>query len=277
MFVWSSLSSLMRALRWRVLLNTEKKIPPLNVFWANMAGYLGNNILPARAGELIRAAYISNTSQIATSFALATGFVERFVDLITLILIGFSSLFLTGILALPLRNALLSMTVVGIVGLLAIIISVSFREQWMRSVMALPILPMPTKEKLSELIKQFLRGLESLHHSRRIVSFLLFTIIIWTMDGFGTIFLAKAIHLKFSLLEAWLLLAALGLSSAIPSTPGYIGVYQFVTVIVLKPFGVSSAVALAFILFLQIMNFITVAVWGILAILRQSPPKQEVL
>jgi uncharacterized membrane protein YbhN (UPF0104 family) len=169
------------------------------------------------------------------------------------------------------------MTVVGLVGLLAIIVSVTFREQWMHTVMALPLLSVTVKQKLLELIKQFLRGLETLHHSKRISSFVLFTIIIWTMDGFGTIFLAKVIHLKFSLLQAWLLLAALGLSSAIPSTPGYVGVYQFVAVIVLKPFGISSAAALAFVLFLQIMNFITVGVWGILAILHRSPLKRGVL
>ena len=270
MFVWSSLSCLLRALRWRILLTVEKDIPPSHVFWANMAGYLGNSILPARAGELIRAAYLGGNGPVATSFALATGLVERFVDLLALIVIGFTSLSLIGILFDSLKNALLSLSIAGLVGLGAIFFSIYFREQLLQIVMALPLLSPPTKEKLAELVKQFLRGLDTLRSLKRVTVFILFTTLIWTMDALGAILLAKALHLTFSLLEAYLLLAALGLSSAVPSTPGYIGVYQFVAVLVLRPFGVSSANALAFVLFIQIMNYLTVTVWGGLALFRRS-------
>jgi uncharacterized membrane protein YbhN (UPF0104 family) len=76
--------------------------------------------------------------------------------------------------------------------------------------------------------------------------------------------------LNFTLTESFLLLAGLGLSSAIPSTPGYIGVYQFVAVIVLQPFGISDTSAVAFIVFLQVANMLMVAFWGGIAILRTS-------
>lgn len=49
--VITSANCLLRSLRWRVLLTAEKSIPPATVFWANMVGYLGNNYLPARAGN----------------------------------------------------------------------------------------------------------------------------------------------------------------------------------------------------------------------------------
>src|SRR5438093_13389991 len=49
-----SASYFIRGLRWRILLSAEKHIGPLTVFWATVVGYLGNNFLPARAGELIR-------------------------------------------------------------------------------------------------------------------------------------------------------------------------------------------------------------------------------
>ena len=44
----------LRSLRWRILLNAEAQLSVGLVFRANMAGYLGNNFLPARAGELVR-------------------------------------------------------------------------------------------------------------------------------------------------------------------------------------------------------------------------------
>src|SRR5258707_8986665 len=48
--VIGSLSYLLRALRWRVLLSARERLGAVTVFWATMAGYLGNNFLPARAG-----------------------------------------------------------------------------------------------------------------------------------------------------------------------------------------------------------------------------------
>jgi uncharacterized membrane protein YbhN (UPF0104 family) len=58
------------------------------------------------------------------------------------------------------------------------------------------------------------------------------------------------------------LLAALDISTAIPSTPGYVGVYQFVSVRVLEPFGVSRENALALILILQGLNIIAASALG---------------
>ena len=66
--------------------------------------------------------------------------------------------------------------------------------------------------------------------------------------------------------QALVLLAALGLSSAIPSTPGYVGVYQFVAATVLVPFGFSRPDALAYILISQVFNYVVVSFWGLLGL-----------
>jgi uncharacterized membrane protein YbhN (UPF0104 family) len=80
--------------------------------------------------------------------------------------------------------------------------------------------------------------------------------------------------LPLSLDQAFVLLAGLGLSSAIPSTPGYVGIYQFVAIEILEPFGISSSDALAFILFIQITNLLALVVWGIISFLN-SPLKNR--
>ena len=264
--VWGSLGYFIRALRWRVLLTAEKPISPVDVFWANMAGYLGNNILPARAGELIRAMYVSRQNNVTAPFALATGLVERFIDLITLIILGSVSLSVSDILSKPMQDALTAMSIIGGVGLIAIVL-LPYIGYWMDQVIAsLPLLTASAKEKLSELLKQFLHGIEALHSAKRIGVFLLFTATIWLMDGIGTLFLGYILNLHLSLSQAFVLLAGLGLSSAIPSTPGYVGVYQFVAVTVLVPFGYSRANALAFILISQILNYLIISFWGLLGL-----------
>ena len=268
LFLWNTFSYLVRAIRWRTLLTAEKQIPLLKVFSANMAGYLGNNILPARAGEFIRAAYLGKQNKISTSFVFATGLVEHLVDVIALIVLGGVSLSMMNILSSPIRVALQTMSAIGICGLLVILLLPHFGTQLSEIITALTWLGQSTRSNLAGLLSQFLRGLETLHQFQRIVFFILLTGLIWMIDGFGTVFLSHILHLSLSLGQAFVLLAGLGLSSAIPSTPGYVGVYQFVAVAILEPFGTSSAEALAFILFMQIINMLALSLWGIIALLN---------
>ncbi|MEO5888195.1 MAG: lysylphosphatidylglycerol synthase transmembrane domain-containing protein [Anaerolineales bacterium] len=273
-FLWGSSSYWVRALRWRILLTAEKQIPLPNVFWANMAGYLGNNILPARAGEFIRAAYLGKENEISTSFVFATGLVERLMDVIALIILGSISLAITKLLFGPMQVALQTMSAISIFGLLVIILLPRFGARIRKVVAALPGLDSSTKLKLAGFLDQFLRGLEALHKIQRIIGFILLTALIWSMDALGAVFLSRILHLSISLDQAFVLLAGLGLSSAIPSTPGYVGVYQFVAVVILEPFGISRADALAFILFIQIINLLALLAWGIVALLK-SPLRNK--
>jgi hypothetical protein len=64
---------------------------------------------------------------------------------------------------------------------------------------------------------------------------------------------------------AFLLIAGLGIGSALPSTPGYLGIYQFVAVSVLTPFGFARTDAIAYILLLQALGYVVISCWGLLA------------
>jgi hypothetical protein len=66
--------------------------------------------------------------------------------------------------------------------------------------------------------------------------------------------------------QVFILLAALGIASALPSTPGFVGIYQFVAVTVLVPFGLSEAQAIAFILGYQGVSYIVVTLWGLIGL-----------
>jgi len=268
--VWGSLTYLVRAARWRALLAAEKKIPVLEVFWANMAGYLGNAVLPARAGELIRAGYLRRTTGMSFSFVFATGLVERLVDLVTLIILGSTSLALAGALSVPMRLALTSVAMMAAIGLLGILLLPFFGGRLERLVQALPFLRATWKEKLAGFLAQFLIGLRAIVHLRRASLFLLLTAAIWLMDGLGAMLIGRLLHLPLSLAQAFVLISALGLSSAIPSTPGYVGVYQLAAKAVLVPFGFSAAAALAFILVVQALGLIVVGTWGGIALWRFS-------
>ena len=238
----------------------------LNVFWANMAGYLGNNILPARAGELVRAAYLARQNDISASYALAVGLGERLMDLIALTVLGSLALSYTGVVSPVFQNALKGVSALGLIGLVTIFVLPNFGKFTGRLIMAFPLLKEVHKTRLENFLQQFLRGLKSLHSFKRVLQFIGLTGLIWLFDAVGSVLTAYILNIQLLLRQAFVLLAALGLSSAIPSTPGYVGVYQFVAVTALVPFGISKADALAYILISQIFGYFIIVFWGLVSL-----------
>jgi len=260
--LWSSVNYVFRALRWRVLLNSQKRIRPAVVFWANMAGYLGNAVLPARAGELVRAGYISRRENIPIVFVLATGITERLIDLAALVMIGAASLIFAEAFPGSIQEALEKFAVVAVAGVAFIFLLPLFHGSIQRILAVLPLFSEGLKEKISRMLDHFVKGIKVIGRAERGVPFLFFTALIWLMDGVGTIILAGSFHETLSLAQSFLFIAALGISSAIPSTPGYVGVYQFVAVTALVPFGFTREAALALILLAQFTNLLLVSLLG---------------
>ena len=122
-FLFSSVNYFIRAMRWRVLLTAERPIRPLTVFWANMAGYLGNSFLPARAGELVRSLALGHKAGINASFVLATALTERLLDVIALVLISALALLALPGISSDLAPALQAMAFLGVAGLLVVLLA----------------------------------------------------------------------------------------------------------------------------------------------------------
>jgi glycosyltransferase 2 family protein len=263
----------LRSLRWRILLNAEAQLSVGLVFRANMAGYIGNNFLPARAGEVIRSLIVSTHSSLSKTYVLTTALSERLMDVIALVL--WSSLVLLGVHPKPewMDRLSRSMAVVAAVGALTVAI-LPHTGDLMRNL--LHRIPMPTvlRARLLPLAEQVLLGLRAFHHWGRFGGFALFTVAIWTLDATGTMIASRAFGLNFSFSVAMLLITALGLGSALPSTPGYLGIYQFVAVTVLTPFGVAHDAALAFIMVAQAVGYAVTLLLGLpgLPLLRKVRP-----
>jgi len=256
-----------RTVRWNVLLRAEKKISIVTVFWANMVGYMGNAYLPARAGEILRSAFLGRQKGLGTSFVLATALAERLLDVVALVLIGSISFLVQANVSPVLANALRFMALIGFVGLI-IVIAAPFQEKLI--LRAKGWLPLPEKYSVlvSQQIIRFLTGMRSLQSIRRLGIFTILTAVIWFIDAFANTIGVRILSQTLTIDQALILLAALGLSSAIPSTPGYIGVYQFVAVVVLTSFGFSRANALAYILISQVINYLLVSFWGLIGLWR---------
>jgi uncharacterized membrane protein YbhN (UPF0104 family) len=257
----------LRAWRWRILLNAEGNVSVPAAFWATAAGLFGNNFLPARAGELIRTYMISSECGLGKTYVLATALSERIADAIVLAVIAAVVL-----LTFPpppgwLAGAAKPVAVLGLLGAAAIAV-LPLLGSVGRAVIARAPLPGSLKPRLVIAMEQGLLGLRAFHDARRLSAFVGLAGVIWCLDAIGTVIGGAALGLRIPPPAAFLLIAGLSLGSALPSTPGYIGIYQFVAVSVLTPFGLSRADAIAFILVTQALSYVVIGFWGSLGLFR---------
>ena len=260
-----SISCMVRGLRWRVLLSAEKVLPPLTVFWATMLGYLGNAYLPARAGEVARSVVIGEKGSISKTFSLATALTERVVDAVILVAVSAVALTGMGVLSPELEQGMRAMSIVGAIGIVGILAAPRLGGLVNWIVARLPVSP-KLREKLGGIAGSFLTGAGALQHWGRLAQFLLYSAAIWSLDTLCGLSVARAFGLGLTAPQVFVLLAAIGIASAIPSTPGYVGVYQLVAVAVLVPFGLSQAEALAYIIAYQGVMYVVITFWGMIGL-----------
>ena len=255
-----TLGLILRAMRWRILLRAEGPVTAAEAFWATCAGYFGNNFLPARAGELIRTYMIHARSGLSNAFVLTTALSERVADAITLVAISAGAL-----LTIPeqpgwLAHAAKPFAALGTCGILGLALAPRFA--YVGDHLIDRLLPQGFQEKLHSILEHVILGVRAFHDFRRLAGFAAMTILIWSNDALFTVVAARAIHLKIAVPVAYLLLAGLGLASALPSTPGYVGIYQFVAVSVLVPFGMTRTDAVGYILLAQALQYLVVGALG---------------
>jgi uncharacterized protein (TIRG00374 family) len=259
----SSGALLLRAIRWRILLTAEGRVDVSAAFWATSAGYFGNNFLPARAGELVRTFMVSSRCGLNSAYVLATALSERVADAIALVVISSMVLFTLPVQPGWLANSARPFAILGLTGALVIAVLPRMEALAGRLLQRLP-LPEGLLLKLIHAMEHGLRGIRAFHDGKRLAGFLTLTIVIWCMDAAGTVIGGSALGLAIPLPVAFLLIAGLGLGSALPSTPGYVGIYQFVAVSVLTPFGFSRTQAIGYILVAQALQYVVIGLWGAL-------------
>ena len=260
-------SLFLRGVRWRILLNAAGRFSIGTVFWANNVGYLGNNFLPARAGEVIRSFLISARSSLSRTYVLTTALSERLMDVIALVL--WSSVLLLGVHPKPRWMEDLSRTMAIVAALGAAVIAIlPHTGRLLETVLRRIPLPARIRELALRLTEQVLSGMRAFHDWRRFAGFAGLTVVIWLSDAAAAMAMGRALGLALPFSTAFLLLTGMGLGSALPSTPGYVGIFQFVAVTVLTPFGFSRDSAIALILVLQATASAVVLVFGLLGVWR---------
>jgi uncharacterized protein (TIRG00374 family) len=263
----SLVNFIIRSQRWGILIRGKKRVSGPILFWATGIGYLGNNFLPFRTGEVIRSIALGQKAGISKVYVFATALTERIIDAIFLILLALLLIPTIGKVPNWLPPAVRGLGILSFLAIVILLMAPRLEKVILSFINRVP-LPSTWRLLLIHMLNQFLEGAASFQNPGRAGLFLLMTCGIWLLDGIGMIFAARAFSMDFRLNQSLLLLVGLGLSSAIPSAPGYIGVYQFIAVTILPIFGYPQSQALAFILVVQAIGMLLSLVWGLIGLWR---------
>lgn len=256
---------LARGLRWQLLL--QPHVRRSQAVWGVCVGYLGNTFLPARAGEGMRTIMIARTQKTNTSFVLATVVVERLLDALIQVII-FSLLFRTIVSTSDVLNAAVSsIVIIGVVSLV-LLLALPMIEAPMLAIMRRSPLPQRFLEPLTAQLAQFVMGVRVIRRGRILLGFSLYSALAMLIELTALRQTALAFDVNMPLNVSLFFYTCLGLSSALPSTPGAVGIFQFVAVTVLVPLGFADENVLVFITVFQAQVIAAVLASGLVGLWR---------
>lgn len=249
-----------RAVRWRYLF--PRRARPTHLFNAVMIGYMGNNLLPLRAGEVLRVYVVTRRGQRFWT-TVTTLVVERALDGLA---VGVVLAFVFFQIPTPREVAWASEVFVGLVGaMLVVLIAIAAAPLPCRILIRSLTYRWPGIERrLLVVFDTMSDGLQGMRRPRQMVPTALWSIAIWVVIVLSVWACFHAASLDLPMTAALCVIAFIGLGVSLPSSPGFIGVIQAATVLALSFFGVGKADALGFSLLLHASQFLPVTLWGLL-------------
>jgi uncharacterized protein (TIRG00374 family) len=262
-----------RAWRWRVMLTPLVPIRFSEVFSAMCIGYMANNVLPLRMGEVYRAHVVYQMTGLSRSAAFGAVVLERATDL--LFMIPYMGL---GLLLFPLPGFLQKaayVTGVAAIGFAAFLVWLAFDRSRALGIAhkVLGVLPKRVAAAGVGLLEKFAAGLGVIEKSEHHLGLVISSLLLWALYAgmvFGVLcalhFIGSGIELidrnPLGAVVVTLIITTVGFS--MPSAPGAVGTYHGVAVLGLSLFGVPGDRAAGFAVLLHALNYVPLTVLGLI-------------
>lgn len=262
----------LRALRWRGLLVPLARLRLPTVAASLLVGYLANNILPARLGELIRSHHLGDRTGISRASVLGTVVVERVVDTGVLVAIASAAIIVLSVRGIVASAVLLGLAATGLLVAALALALVAHRLPYAdRAIAAAERWPavMRAASKLRG-------GLAVAGRPRTMAGAIGWSVAAWAATIVAFAAAGQAIGVELTWGQAALLAAGTSLVTAIPAGPGYVGTFELAAVEIAKAVGVPTdpAFALALLVHAAILGVTTVG--GVAAFLATRGPARPV-
>lgn len=264
----------LKAYRWKLLLT------PLGDFstWTDcfgpmLSGFAVNNVLPARAGEIVRVMVFARRTRQPVASVFVTVALERIFDMLSILV--FLSI---GLLSLPdmpnwmRRSAMVigAFATVGVVGAVVFLIWTAAFVRMVHWGLAVVRVPVTLREKVDRLLETAAAGLASLKSPVTLLTIVVVSLLQWALNG-GMMYLSlRSFGVDVPLSAAMVLLGVVALGVAVPASPGFFGVIQVCFTDTLQIFPVSRPAVLAASIYYHMSQYIPVTLLGLLWLSRSG-------
>jgi uncharacterized protein (TIRG00374 family) len=236
-----------------------------------LIGYLANNVLPARLGELVRSHYLGDREGISRASALGTVVVERVVDLVACVAIASAAL-----IVLSVRGVVANAVFVGagVTGLFLVVLALGIVAHRLPGMDRLRNL-VDRYPRIRELARSLQGGLAVAGRPRTLGEAVLATGASWTLALLAFAAVGQAIGLQLSMGQVALISSGVALASAVPAGPSNLGTFELAAQEIGKAVGVEQASALALGVLVHVTILFVTSVGGAIAFVllgsRETP------
>jgi uncharacterized protein (TIRG00374 family) len=252
---------------WRyLLLPAKKSISPLSTTAVLVIGLMVNNLLPAKAGELVRAYLIGEKEGLPKSLCLSTILVEHLLDI--LVLLMFLLIFLP-LVSLPswLRTGGIAIGFGAFVFIVALFLVMRREDKFLNWFnRAAGLFPVRIGEKIVSFAGNILQGLRVVNGRYLFYSFA-FLGGMWSLVSLAAFLVMAAFGLSLPFQAAVMVTVFTAFGKIIPSSPGAVGTYHYLAILVLESFGIGKETALAYALVLHALSFLMEIFLGLVLLL----------
>lgn len=267
-----------RALRWKYLLIPVKEVRTADLFEITTIGYLANNVLPARIGELVRALILGKTEGISSAASLASIVTERFFDVITLLFI-----LAAGSRHLPLPEETKGRAMALIIGAFGIILLfmllMRYRQDWLLQMGNKLITPVSRKlaDRVQRSIQDFGHGLMVLESKKDLLMVAVLSIFIGLSMGGIYYFAALGFGIILTFSKLLLLVSMIFIGITIPSSPGFIGTFHYFCIKGLLLGGVKNkSLAVSYAIVTHLIQYIPECLGGLFFLWKRGLSFREI-
>lgn len=260
-----------RAVRWHFLLGPIKKVSINRLFPVVVIGYMANDVLPVRMGEVVRAYVLGKRENVSKTGTLATIVVERIMDGITMLLfLSGAALFVT--INKDIEGIEKLASIVFLVFIVIFFVVASNRNTLLKlEAFGLKLLPSKIRPRVAGLADKFIDGLQVLRQWRDLLAVFGLSIAAWLCEAAMYWMVALAFSgLNLSWQAIIMTLAVANLFTLVPSTPGYVGPFDFAAnKVLVSVFLAPAELAASYVILLHAALYFPITLWGLFYWVRE--------
>lgn len=243
-----------QAARWQRIADAPRL--GLRSYYGMLVGGLAcNNVLPVRIGEVLRAGWLSRDAPMPGGRAFGTVVLDRICDVVTL-----TVFFAVGLQAVASATWLVTLAIASTLAVILIGIALSLARMYANRSGSRPrTLP---RSRLVRIVRDAVEMLGEPIGRRRAATWIGLSVCTWSLSSIAAALVARSVGVELSPLEAVFVTSVLALGVAIPSSPGYIGTYQWLGVAALGLLDVPQEQALAFSILMQASWYVPTTLAG---------------